>query len=257
MIWTRTDGSTTTPPWRFTEDQPDSVYTPDDGIHPDMPGVVFITGGGTTANSDPSTVGADIPLSAICDLGITVGQCNAPWYLGSTIDPHDAMQAILDTIAYGQANLGWNDKIGVFGISNGWVCALQFARLYGVDALLGILTVTAATLAYVDDPLGIRAHEEDAFDITYPTPIPAGFDPYRDVADWVGLGLGPKTQAWYAGGDPLYPGQQMSFLARIRAEMHNIGAYGHLGTLDDFAAPVEHVDIPTMVAFLQRTLLAA
>lgn len=260
-IRTTTNGTSGSPAYRFTAGQPDAINLPNAGFQSGLPPFIWITGGGTPANNDPGLIGMDVKLDALCDdsdYGWPIMQANAPWLLGNSI----ARSRINDAATYARANYGATmDPPILMGVSNGWICVLEYARLFPITAMIGILTVTDASTPYVNDDLGLQQRLVDAMQpeypgFAYPSPVPSGYDPFRDVSQWLGQGLEGKIQAWYSASDLLYARAQMSFLTQVQAEMHNIGAYGHLGTLDNFAAPVQHIDEAEMVRFVNDIVAA-
>lgn len=249
MIRTTTNGTSGSPAYRYTAGQPDSLYTPNGGNVPGKPPIIFMTGGGTRANVDPAGINMDVHLVGITAAGMTVMQPDVPWLGGNDL----AMTRIQDAANWGYANLGCVGDPIVIGISNGWACAILYARQYPITGIVGILPVVAGKDGYLSDDaairaMGIRERIETAWSVTYPTLPVAKFSPYDDVANYPDLRN--KAQLWYAAGDALFVSEQMAFGARIGAEMHNVGAYGHLGDVNDLGAPVAHVTTATMVNFL-------
>lgn len=255
---TTTNGTSGSPAFRFTAGQPDAIDEPTTVIT-GLPPFIWMTGGGTAANTNPATIGMDVKLNAFTNAGYSIMQPNVPWLLGNPI----AMSRIEDAIAYARAHYGATmDPPILMGLSNGWICAAEYMRQFPVTCVIGLLPVADASTPYENDDLGLRARVEEAFDpevepgFAYPDPIPSGYDPYRDVDQWIAQDLQGRVQGWYSASDLLYASAQMSFLAQIGAEMHNIGAYGHLGTLDDFTAPVAHMDEDLMVEFVDNAVAA-
>lgn len=249
---TRTTGT-----GRFTPGVVDAIDEPAGGFTPDEPPFIWITGGDIPADGDPAVIGMDRILNGLTAAGHTILQANAPYYLGNDL----SMSRVNDAIAYARANFGATDDPPILmGVSNGWACMIVYARQFPITGIIGILTVAAGRDGYIDDPQGtgggLRAAIENAWDVTYPTMPPDRFSPYDDRLNYPNL-IG-KVQAWYAGNDPLYVMQQMSFLQSppIFAEMHNLGSTGHLGTFTDATVPADHVDLPRLIAFSEERMLA-
>lgn len=260
-------------PGRFTADQPDGLNLPDYGAVAGRPPVIFITGGGTLASADPATISMDTVLDAFTDSATeyAVGEPNAPWSLGgpgSTGSPpgtpgtnhtsHLTLvvtpTAINNCAAWMRTNLGCSALPPILiGVSNGWVCSIIYARDNPVTGIIGLLPVVNGHDGLVSEDatirgLGLRERIGDAWNTTGTTPpTDPRYSPYDDIANYPNL-VG-KLQLWYSCNDPLFVGGQMAFGARMRAEMHNVGDYGHLGTLFDGGLPVGHADPLAMVAF--------
>ncbi len=271
MTRTTTDGSTTMPPYRFTAGYPDAINTPAGGNIPGNPPIVFMTGGDLAANSDPALIGADRILNAFTDNGYTVCQCHVP--MGQNTDspttPQNvaaigndasvglsgagAMERIADTITYARANLGATmDPPIILGISNGWVCGIIYARQYAITGLIGILPVVDTDSIHNDDAGGLRKVINYEWQVASVAALPARARVLNDAPNYPDL-FG-KVQAWYSGNDEFYVAAEMSFLTQIRAEQHNLGAYGHLGTFNDATYPCDHVDITRMIAFVNECI---
>lgn len=295
-VRTTTNGTSGTPPFRFTPGQPDGLNTPATGtgtfgslhFNSGLPPVLFLTGGGTKADVTPTTVGATRILDALNDspLGLSIGQPNVPWALGgpgttgsppgtpgtgTATTPHYTLavteDAIDDACAWMRANLGCTaDPPILIGMSNGWVCAITYARDHPVSGVVGFLTVTAGKDGYDDAALqtsyGIHDRITEAWNtngVAYPSD--GKYSPFNDIANYPDLK--GKIQAWYSCNDPLLASQQMSFLQRppIWAEMHNLGDYGHLGVLTISGElitpdPVNHVNTTEVVRFVTDIVMA-
>jgi hypothetical protein len=279
------DGASSGQTGRFTPGQPDGLDCPSTGsntlpngqkYNPGRPPMIWTTGGGTPANNDPAKVGMDRILEYLCeDRGYSWCQPNVPWLLGNPT----ATDRIDDAVTWARANLGATDDPPILmGMSNGWVCAIVYARQFDVAGVVGLLPVTAGVDGYVnprDDPVingfGIRGHVEDAWGVTYPTmpqdgPILSGsaspmrWSPYDDaLAGNYPTRLFGKVQMHYSCCDPLYASEQMAFGQMIRAELHNVGATGHLGTFDPSLAstePADNVDVVKLADFVDRMVEA-
>lgn len=276
MTRTTQDGVSNGQPGRFTPGFADAVNTPTGGPIPGKPPFVWMTGGGTAASADPSKIGMDVKLDALTAAGFSIVQPDTPWYLGgpgSTGSPpgtpgsglRRTEDAIADAIAWSNANLGTVGDPILMGVSNGWVCSIIYARDRPVLGIIGFLTVTAGVDGYLSNDqtlrgLGLRerialAWNADASTTPPTLPTDLRFSPYDDVNGYlpenrVGLAsLYGKVQGWYACNDPILVTQQMNFLQRIRAEMHNVGAFGHLGSFFDGSLPVTHADTTKVVNF--------
>lgn len=254
---TTTTGTSGTPAFRFSSGQPDGLNEPATagplGVHGALTGrppVVWMTGGGTLANADPATIGMDRILDYLCDVGgYTIGQPNVPWLLGNAtaMSRIDACAAWLRT---------WRGATSappiLLGVSNGWVCAIIYARQFAITGIAGILPVTAGKDGYNSAELqasyDIRGHIQDAWGVTYPTLPPARFSPYDDIANYPDLD--GKGWAAYSACDPLLVPQQVSFLVRKRFKITNLGSTGHLGPLSDSSAPVDQVDEVDLLAHI-------
>lgn len=272
-VRTTTDGSTTSPPYRYTAGEPDGLNEPATGYVAGLPPFVWSTGGtNITANSNPAGVGMDIALDAICEaLGFPIAQYNAPGFIGKM---PDTANRIDDAVAWLRANRGaTNDPPICMGPSGGWVNSNSYARLYPVTAVIGILPVVDATSIYRNDDFGFQNLVETQYGLTYNpsdpdapgSRIPDGFDPYRDVEMWPHSDLEHKYWCSYSGNDTLYVGSQMAYGQRIgngTAEYHNHGGYGHQGKIDlsnggfDGSDPVAHMDMDRLIDFINERLAA-
>lgn len=254
---TRTTTSGSGADFRFTSGQPDGLNDPAGGFNPGLPPMVWITGGSIAANSNPSGIGATRLLDALTDgaRGYTVAQCNAPALIGNPT----STGRIDDAIAWLRANRGAVGPPIVWGISNGWVCSIIYARrkAFTAAAVLGvggILTPTDAYDAWIDNQFGLRATVDAAWGSTYPTISPTDlghpeWDPNTDVENYDKVGLRDRGHMWLCPGDFLYGEQQMQFGALLGLGMTNVGPYGHLGTFTAPAAAVDHVVAADFVAF--------
>ncbi len=250
---TRTTTSGSGADWRFTAGQPDAIDAPSGGSTVGEPPILWMTGGDVAANADPALIGMDRILNGLVAAGHTIGQPNVPNLLGSPA----CWSRINDCIAYLRAHHGASDDPPIIiGVSNGSSCGTSFMRIYPISGFIGILPVVDATQIYVDDLLGYRHPIEVAFAITYPAPIPSGFDPWRDIAMWDRDGLRGLLQVWATSGDLIYQPQQFSFWAQMWAEFHNVGNSGHLGTLSDATVTLDAIDLDRLVAFVAERIAA-
>lgn len=267
-VRTTQDGSSSGQTGRFTPGQADALNTPSAGAstlvtglpsttvnyNPGRPPFIWMTGGGTAANADPANVGMDRILDYLCEnRGYSICQPNVPWLLGND----DALDRIDDAVAWARANLGATDDPPILmGVSNGWVCAIVYARQLPVSGVAGMLTPCGSVDWYLatapgsqGDFLGVIERIEDAWGVSWPALPPARWSPFDDVANYP---VGLKVHMQYSCCDPLIVGTQMAFGAMIRAEMHNVGGTGHLGAFDGTAAtePIDNVDEVALADFI-------
>lgn len=276
--------------WRYTVGYEDGLNTPSSGsnmfgslfYNPGLPPIIFLTGGGTKADTSPTGAGMTRILDKLNDspAGYSIAQPSVRWALGgpgttgspagtpgtgTATSPNYTLAITEDAIdnacAWMRTNLGCtNDPPIIIGVSNGWVCAIIYARDNPVSGIVGMLTVTAGKDGYDDAALqssyGIHDRIKEAWNtngVAYPTD--GKYSPFDDIANYPDLR--GKVQAWFSANDPLLAPQQSSFLQRppIFAEMHNLGDYGHLGVLTISGElvtpdPVNHVDDTEVLRFI-------
>lgn len=260
-IRTTTDGTSTTPHFRYTSGQPDGLNLPNTGTaYVGKPPMLWMTGGDISADSDPATIGMDRILNDLCDVGnFAIMQPNTPYFLGNDT----AVARINAAVTWARANLGaTNDPPIIGGTSNGWYCSIIYARQFPVTGVWGVLPVTAGIDGYLDQELednySLRTHIKNAWGTPAgndPHNLPPRFSAYDDIHHYP-TSLFGKIIAWYSACDPLLVPQQMSFAARMRMEVHNIGNTGHLGPLFDSTEPCAGVDTTRLRAFFNERIAA-
>ncbi len=119
---------------------------------------------------------------------------------------------------------------------------------------MGIIPGPALNDIYLGDDFGFRDDIELAFGITYPgQPTPSL--PFRDSPLNYPSMYG-KAQLWIAGNDELYVSRHLGFWAYLRAEVHNVGATGHIGPPPgsnpacEIGAPALHIPDAEVVRFI-------
>lgn len=269
MSSTRTVTTGTGLDWRFTAGEPDGLNVPSTGPVAGLPPCVWITGGGLEANSNPSTTGFDRILDALCEVGgYSFAQVNAPWFLGND----NVQDRIDDAVAWlrDPAN-GINASMDapiLLGFSNGAICSLRYARDNTITAVVLCLPPVDNDLVYTTNYGGGREvfeHGDPAkpgggWGITYPgTPhLPDRGSPWGHEDEYEGLG--GKICVFYSASDYIFAPQDMGFYTLIRAEMHNLGPIGHIGTWSTSwlgeTGPADQIDTDRLVAFVDERVAA-
>lgn len=247
--------------YRFTPGQPDGLNTPVGGPVPGKPPFIWMTGGGQRANNNPAAVGFDRLLDKLTDEGgYTLAQPDVPWMLGNDT----AMSRINDAIAWvrNPANgvHATNDPPLFLGFSNGWICASIWMLNNPITGVVGCLAPVDNKIIYETDYGGGRQAFEDAWGVTYPTPLPERASPYQNIANYPLEDFRDKIQIFYSCSDYIMAPQQMSWFTRMMAEQHNIGPIGHTGTWGSIwlgdTGPADLIDADAMLDFVNRCVAA-
>jgi hypothetical protein len=267
MAYTRTTSPISV--GRFTPGYPDTIFAPTGGSVAGKCPAIYITGLGGRGNMDPALLQVDDLLGAICDEGYTICQPDIPAAQGSSNpgegigpfgasgNPWDdgafgnpaAIAKIEDVLDWGRnpANgIGWsNDPPIMIGVSHGAMNSYYYAFDNDVTGLIGVLPVSGLQRLYDANYAAFQGGQTDAEGslilieqsvsdppMTRGGTLPTYFDLEANVGNYDKAAIRGRIQWWYTGNDDYIVEAQMSCGAQMAAEMHNLGAYMHLGVIN-------------------------
>jgi hypothetical protein len=169
---------------------------------------------------------------------IAVPTLTETWGNAVTIARMDA------AIAWQRANLGaTNEPPLLIGASHGVVCALTYASVRNVAAVVGIIPNVDLEYIRSANVFGLRGSVDLAHGVTYPAPLPAGKNPlttnthtaYHDT----------PIQLWYANDDVIST-NVVAYAGGHNVDLHDVGALGHSN------AAIAAVDLDIMMSFIEE-----